>query len=210
MIPQLCFITDPQAPLPILDQAEKAARGGARWVQLRHKTLPDADFARLARTLRERLSALGSELVINDRVEVARHIGAFGLHIGQSDGDPTQIRSRIGPDMVLGLSIENAAQLSQIPAHGVDYLGVGPIRATGSKSDHAPPIGFEGLTHIASATPLPCMAIGGLSAADIPTIAKCGCAGVAVISAISRANDPQRAAQAITDLWKAAAGTSST
>lgn len=201
MIPPLCFITDADAPLPIPEQAERAARGGAQWVQLRHKTLDDAGFAELARTLRTRLDPLGVQLILNDRIEVARALGSFGLHVGQSDGDPAAIRARIGPDPVLGLSVEDPAQLGPLRAEYVTYLGVGPVRATASKADHAKPLGFDGLAEITAASPLPCMAIGGLAVADIPDIRRAGCVSVAVVSAISRATDPKAAAQAFTDEW---------
>ena len=196
MIPRLCFITDAGAPLSILDQAEAAARGGAGWVQLRDKTMADADFVTLARTLMHRLEPLGVPLIINDRVNVAREVQAFGLHIGQSDGDPRDIREKIGPDIILGLSIEEEHQVSAIPKHCVTYLGVGPVRATDSKPDHAPPMGFDGLKRTAAATDLPCMAIGGLTAQDMPAVTAAGCEGIAIVSAISRAKDPEAAAAA--------------
>ena len=201
MIPRLCFITDADAPLPIPDQAEQAARGGAAWVQLRHKTLDDADFADLACAVRRRLDPLGAKLILNDRVEVARAIGAFGVHIGQSDGHPSHIRNRIGPDMVLGLSIETKAQLASIPHDCVTYLGVGPVRATASKSDHATPLGFDGLGQIVCAASLPCMAIGGLRASDVADVRGAGCAGLAVVSAISRAHHPEHAACGFVHEW---------
>lgn len=196
MIPQLCFITDAGAPLPIPEQAVAAARGGAGWVQLREKSMPDAEFAALARVLIDRLDPLGVPLIINDRVDVACEIKTFGLHIGQSDGDPRTVRERIGPDMILGLSIEEENQIAAVPPNTVTYLGVGPIRATGSKADHAPPMGFDGLKRAVAATDLPCMAIGGLTANDMPTVTAAGCEGIAIISAISRAADPERAAAA--------------
>ncbi|MEL6511205.1 MAG: thiamine phosphate synthase [Pseudomonadota bacterium] len=201
MIPPLCFITDADAPLPIPAQAERAARGGATWVQLRHKTLADAAFAELARTLRDQLDPLGAKLILNDRIEVARELGSFGLHVGQSDGDPAKIRARIGPDPVLGLSVEAPQHLATLPADAVTYLGVGPVRATASKADHAAPLGFDGLADIVAASPLPCMAIGGLTAADIPDLHRAGCVSVAVVSAISRATDPEAAAQAFLKNW---------
>lgn len=201
MIPPLCFITDAGALLPIPDQAEQAARGGAIWVQLRHKTLDDACFADLAREVRARLDPLGAKLILNDRVEIARSMGCFGVHVGQSDGDPAGIRMRIGPDAVLGLSIETQAQLAAIPRDCVTYLGVGPVRATASKHDHAPPLGFAGLATIVRAASLPCMAIGGLTEADVAGVRRAGCAGIAVVSAISRAPQPDRAARGFIDQW---------
>ncbi|MBU2866397.1 thiamine phosphate synthase [Pacificibacter marinus] len=201
MIPPLCFITDAAAPLPIVDQAEQAARGGAKWVQLRHKTLNDAEFADLARAIAARLDPLGAKLIVNDRVEIARALGCFGVHVGQSDGDPAAIRARIGPDAVLGLSIETQTQLAAIPRDCVTYLGVGPVRATASKPDHASPLGFDGLASIARAISLPSMAIGGLTSVDVADVRRAGCAGIAVVSAISRAAQPDRAARDFLDQW---------
>ena len=201
MIPRLCFITDAGAPLPIPDQAERAARGGAGWVQLRHKGLDDAAFAGLAHALIDRLAPLGVGLIVNDRVGVARAVGATGLHVGQSDGDPAAIRARIGPDMVLGLSVEAEAQVAAIPQGCVTYLGVGPVRATASKPDHAPPLGFDALARIVAAAGLPCMAIGGLAADDVTSVRRAGCKGIAVVSAISRAADSQAAARLFLDRW---------
>lgn len=200
MIPPFCFVTDADATLRIPEQAEQAARGGAKWVQLRHKTYPDDDFAALARTLIERLTPLNAQLIINDRVKVAQAIGAHGIHIGQSDGDPGTIRTRIGPDMILGLSIESPSQIAAVPG-GVNYLGVGPVRATATKPDHAPPLGWDGLAEITKMTDLPCMAIGGLGPHDVAEIRKAGCVSFAVVSAVSRAAKPEQAARAITNAW---------
>jgi thiamine-phosphate pyrophosphorylase len=200
-VPPLCLVTDAGAPLPVPEQAERAARGGAAWVQLRDKTLDDAGFAALARALIARLAPLGAALIVNDRVEMARAVGAAGLHIGQSDGDPRAARARIGPEAVLGLSIETDAQLGAVPGC-VDYLGVGPVRATGSKPDHATPLGLPGVARIVRAARVPCLAIGGLGAADAPAIRAAGCAGLAVVSAVSRAADPEAAARAILESWR--------
>jgi thiamine-phosphate pyrophosphorylase len=201
MIPALCFITDATAPLSIPEQAEQAARGGARWVQLRHKTLADAAFADLTRELMARLRPLDASLIINDRVDLAGTLGVAGVHIGQSDGDPFAIRKRIGSDAILGLSIEAHDQLAAIPPGCVSYLGVGPVRATPSKPDHAPPLGLDGLARIARATALPCMAIGGLAAPDARAVREAGCTGMAVVSAISRAPSPEIATRNLLHEW---------
>ncbi|OOY21103.1 thiamine-phosphate diphosphorylase [Thioclava sp. DLFJ5-1] len=200
MIPPICFVTDPDAPQPVIAQAIAAAEGGAGWVQLRDKTLPDAEFAELAKTLIAALAPYDVPLIVNDRVAVAIEIGAAGLHIGQSDGDPAAIRCRIGPEMLLGLSIETEAQIGAVPP-GVDYLGVGPIHATGSKPDHAAPIGHAGFAAIVARTDLPCLAIGGITATDAPAVRKARGAGVAVISAISRAPDMARATRTLRSAW---------
>lgn len=203
MIPPLCFITDPGAARPVIEQALAAAQGGAGWVQLRDKTLRDEDFAALTRALISALTPLGVPLIVNDRVDVAVACGAAGLHIGQGDGDPATIRRRIGPGMILGLSVEEEAQIAAVPG-GVDYLGVGPVHATGSKPDHAPPIGHAGFAAIRGATALPCLAIGGITSDDAAPLKAAGGAGLAVISAISRADDMVRAARALCTAWRTA------
>lgn len=201
MIPPLCFITDAGAPASVPDQALAAARGGAGWVQLRDKVLPDAEFAVLARDLLPRLRAEGAQLVVNDRVDVAIAIGAEVLHVGQSDGNPAEIRRRIGPGMILGLSVETEEHVSAVP-DCVDYLGVGPVYATASKPDHATPIGHTGFAAMVARTGLPCLAIGGITARDAAPVRAAGGAGLAVVSAISRAADMEAAARDLLQAWR--------
>lgn len=201
MIPRLCFITDAGAPRPVARQALAAAQGGARWIQLRDKTLPDAEFAALARHLIAALAPHGAQLVVNDRIEVAIAVGAPVLHVGQGDGNPEHIRARIGPHMLLGLSVGNDAELAGV-SDAVDYLGVGPIHATRSKPDHSPPIGLEGFARLAHGTRLPCLAIGGITARDAAGVRAAGGAGLAVVSAISRAQDMVHAAHELLEAWQ--------
>ncbi len=196
------FVTDPGADLPVLDQALAAARGGASLIQLRDKTASVADMTVQAQQMQAALSPLGARLIINDRVDVAIAVEAYGLHIGQGDGDPREIRARIGPYMILGLSVENIDQQSRVPLDCVDYLGVGPVRATATKPDHAPPIGISGLAEITKNTPLPCYAIGGIGPGDANGVREAGAVGLAVVSAISRADDPEAATRALVKEWE--------
>jgi thiamine-phosphate pyrophosphorylase len=196
-------ITDPDAPLPVAEQARAAARGGAAWVQLRDKSASDDDLAALVRQLLPEIAALGARLIVNDRVEVALATGAHGLHIGQGDGDAAAIRHRLPPGMILGLSIETVAQGRLIPP-GVDYIGAGPVRATQTKPDHAAPIGFQGLAQIVAATALPTYAIGGLKPGDAGAVRATGAVGMAVVSAVTRAADPEAATRALLAEWWAA------
>lgn len=200
MIGPVYVVTDPDAPIPVIEQARAAARGGAWAVQLRDKTAPESEMARMAAALLEDLGPLGVRVFVNDRLEVARQTGA-DLHIGQGDGDPRAARDRIGPDAILGLSIETAAQCDAIP-DGVDYIGAGPVRATATKPDAAAPIGLPGLKRIVSACSVPVVAIGGLTAADIPDLRAAGAAGLAVVSAVTRAPDPEAATRALHDAWR--------
>lgn len=201
MIGAVYVVTDAGSPHAPLDQALAAAQGGAWAVQLRDKDAADAEFAALARAMLARLRPLGVKLFVNDRVEIARALGVDGLHIGQKDGDPRAARLRLGPALLLGLSIENEAQLNLIPAGTLDYIGVGPVRATATKPDHAPPIGFEGLARIAASSPRPVVAIGGLGLGDAAALKAAGAAGMAVVSAVTRAADPLAATRALVQDW---------
>ncbi|MBY6201423.1 thiamine phosphate synthase [Maritalea mobilis] len=200
MIGPVYVVTDPNAPLPQRDQAMAAARGGAWAVQIRDKSAPDVEVARLADALLADLAPMGVRVFVNDRVEVARATGA-DLHIGQGDGDPLRARDRIKPDALLGLSIETVAQCARIP-EGVDYIGAGPFRATATKPDAAAPMGAEGLARIVAAASVPTIAIGGLTSGDIATLKQAGAVGMAVVSAVTRAADPEAATLALLNTWR--------
>ncbi|MGI3164665.1 thiamine phosphate synthase [Pseudooceanicola sp. 200-1SW] len=202
MIGPVYVVTDPGAPLSVPEQAMAAARGGAWAVQLRDKGASDAELVPLVASLIDRLRPLGVRLFVNDRVEVARATGA-DLHIGQGDGDPTRARARIAPEALLGLSIETLAQVGRLP-EGVDYIGAGPFRATPTKPDAAVPIGAGGLARIVAAAPVPTLAIGGLGLGDIATLKQAGASGMAVVSAVARAPDPEAATRALVDAWRRA------
>ena len=198
----LYVVTDPEAALPVPDQVRAAAKGGARIIQIRDKTAPDARIAALVHALLPEMAALGVCLIVNDRVEVALAVGAHGLHIGQGDGDPVAIRRRLPPGMILGLSIETEAQARHVPPC-VDYAGVGPVRATPTKPDHAAPIGFAGLARITALLPMPSYAIGGIRPGDAAALRGAGAVGMAVVSAVTRAADPVAAARALIEEWNA-------
>lgn len=202
MIGPVYVVTDPTAPVPVAQQAMAAARGGAWAVQIRDKTATDADLAPVIEALIETLSPMGVRVFVNDRVELARATGA-DLHIGQGDGDPLRARERIAAEALLGLSIESAAQCARIP-EGVNYIGAGPFRATATKPDAAAPIGPDGLARIVAAARVPTIAIGGLSAGDIATLKQAGASGMAVVSAVTRAADPEAATRALLDTWRQA------
>lgn len=198
----LYVVTDPEAALPVPDQVRAASKGGARIIQIRDKTAPDARIAALVHALLPEMAALGVCLIVNDRVEVALAVGAHGLHIGQGDGDPVAIRRRLPPGMILGLSIETEAQARHVPPC-VDYAGVGPVRATPTKPDHAAPIGFAGLARITALLPMPSYAIGGIRPGDAAALRGAGAVGMAVVSAVTRAADPVAAARALIEEWSA-------
>lgn len=182
-----------------------ALKGGATLIQLRDKYTSDEEMIIKAK----RFVALAEEfdvpLIINDRLEVALASGAAGLHIGQSDGDPSAVRERLGGDKILGLSIENESQLEDMKklAPGViDYIGIGPVRDTETKPDAAPATGFDGLARIIERSSVPNVAIGGIGASDIPALKKAGCDGLAVVTAISAAENPEEATRDLLNNWK--------
>lgn len=203
MIGAVCVITDPGAPLPVIEQARAGARGGAWAVQLRDKTASDALLHALAVALLPEMEALGVRLIVNDRIEVALSAGAHGLHIGQGDGDPAQARARLGPGRILGLSVETPAQALRTPGC-IDYVGAGPVRATATKPDHAAPVGMAGLARIVAGVNVPAIAIGGLGPGDAAALRAAGAVGLAVVTAVTRAADPEAATRALAQEWSAA------
>ena len=195
----LYLVTDPQIGRgrDLIGAVQAAVRGGASMVQLRDKTANDEVFVETGRALKQALAGSSVPLIVNDRLDLVEAIGADGLHIGQSDADAASARGRLGPKPLLGLSIETLAQTEGLDAALIDYVGAGPVFGTPSKADHAAPIGFAGLAAIVAACPVPVVAIGGLAAGHAPEVRRAGAAGLAVISAILAADDPQVAAQHI-------------
>jgi thiamine-phosphate pyrophosphorylase len=200
------LITDPLlcAGRGVIETALAAVRGGVRMVQLRDKAASDAALMSQGRALKRALAGSGALLIVNDRIEVARAIGADGVHLGQADAAATSARGALGPDAVIGLSIQTTEQAAALDLILVDYVGVGPVFATATKPDHAPPLGFEGLARVCAASALPAVAIGGLSAAHARDVFAAGARGLAIVSGICAAEQPEAAARALTEAARAA------
>ncbi|TCL84343.1 MULTISPECIES: thiamine phosphate synthase [unclassified Rathayibacter] len=185
-----------------------AVAGGVRVVQVRDHEATAAELVALtcavAAVLDERTT-----LLVDDRVDVvlaARLAGARvdGVHVGQSDLPVLAARRILGAGAVIGLTANTPAHLAAahaLPAGTVDYLGVGVIRATATKPDHPVPLGIDGFAALAASTPLPCVAIGGVTAGDAATLRRAGAAGLAIVSAICAADDPESAARAFRAEW---------
>lgn len=191
--------------------AVAAAAGGAGTLQVRDKNAAGRALYELVQRVAEALTRAGADvdLLVNDRVDVAvaarlAGLAVTGAHIGQSDLPPAAARAVLGPHAVLGLSAGTSGQVaavSDLPAGTVDYLGVRPVHATVTKPDADRPIGQQGAAVLAAATSLPCVGIGGLTAADAAWMRTSGLAGLAVVSAVSLAPDPQAATRAIATAW---------
>ncbi len=180
--------------------AEEAAKGGVTMVQLREKDINTRAFIALAHQLKAVLSPLNIPLIINDRVDVALASDADGVHIGQSDMDYETARRLVGPDKIIGLSVENMQQLEEANALDVDYIGISPVFSTATKTDTAQPFGLEGLKKAVALSKHLAVAIGGINMSNTPDIIKAGADGIAVVSAICSANNPQKAAQELKEV----------
>lgn len=178
----------------------EAVRGGVTLVQLRDHQAGTRRLCELARSVQPVLAGTRVRLVIDDRVDVALAVGADGVHLGQGDLPPQDARRLLGPHAVIGHSVsrpEQAAAAARLVDAAVDYLGVGPLRATPTKPDAAAPLGITGVTRVLAATDLPCVVIGGVHSADVAGLRRTGAAGVAVVSAICAADNPRAAAAAL-------------
>lgn len=179
------------------DVVAAAVKGGATLVQLREKTANTRDFVELAKRLHALLAPLGVPLLINDRIDVALAAGVDGVHIGQSDMPYADARRLLGKEAIIGLTIDTEEQLLAAAPLDVAYLGVGPVHATSTKLDHAPPWGMEGIARARTLTKHPFVAIGAVNVANTADIMAAGADGVAVVSALCSAPDPEAAAQAL-------------
>ena len=195
----LYLITDPHlcARFGVEQTVDAAVKGGATMVQLRDKHASTEERVALASRLKPICTSHGAVLVINDDVEAA-HIGDVdGVHIGQGDMDVALARQTIGPDKIVGLSVETVTAARQVSDGLVDYVGISPVYATPTKQDHKPPIGFDGLAEICAASPVYSVAVGGLKLADCHDVLATGVHGMAVVSAICGQDDPYAASLAL-------------
>jgi thiamine-phosphate pyrophosphorylase len=195
----LYLVLDPDlcGPMGMVETTRAAVAGGVTMVQLRDKHASTAEMIGTGRALQAVLAGTGVPLVVNDDVEAAVTLGADGLHVGQDDCDARSARARIGPDMILGVSIETEALAAALDPAIVDYAGVGPVFATPTKPDHKQPVGLGGLARLVAASPVPTVAISGLKAEHAASVLAAGADGLAVVSAICGKPDPRRAAMAI-------------
>ncbi len=168
----------------ILATARIAAQAGARVIQLRAPQWKKRQWLETALALKEILSPCNVPLIINDQIDVALAANADGVHVGQADLPPSVVRKLIGPDKFIGLSIANAEQLANSDLTGVDYVGIGPIYPTTTKTDAAAVLGISGFTELRRSIAQPVVAIGGIQPGRCTPIIAAGAQGVAVVSAI--------------------------
>ena len=187
-----------------LEIVSAAVHGGATVVQLREKDCSTRDFIEQALTIKAFLKDRGVPLMINDRLDVAQAVKADGVHLGQTDMPLKVAKKILGDSMIIGISAESQQDAVEAEKGGADYLGVSPIYATPTKTDTALPLGLEGLREIRKAVRLPLVGIGGLNRDNAAEVIRNGADGVAVVSAIVAADDPQTAADALKQIIKKA------
>ena len=178
----------------LLQQVEDAIKGGATFIQLREKELVSEAFLEEAKVIRQLCRKYNVPFVINDNVDIAEAVGADGVHVGQSDMEAGDVRKRLGPDKIIGVSARTVEQALLAQERGADYLGVGAVFHTGSKAD-AREIDHDTLKEICEAVDIPVIAIGGITRDNVIELKGTGICGVAVISAIFAQQDVEAAAR---------------
>lgn len=195
--PTLYLVTDPGLcrGRALVEVVAQAVRGGVTLVQLRDKQAAGRALLEQVRELKDALAPLGVPLIVNDRVDVAVAAEAAGCHVGQADLPPREARTLLGPTPLLGLSLDQIEQARVADPGGLDYLAFGPFATTGTKADAGAPIGPAGIAAVRELCPLPLVAIGGIEAPNVGAAIEAGADGVAVVSAIMAAEDPEAAAR---------------
>lgn len=188
----------PDRPLGAVLKA--AVEGGVRIFQYRNKAGAMREAYLEAVTLRKAASDLGVMFIVNDRCDLALAVDADGVHLGQDDLSYGEARKILGPDKIIGLSTHNAEQVRQADRMKPDYIGFGPISKPGSKQDHDPVVGVEGLTQIRALTSLPIFAIGGIRAKQVSAVVQAGANGIAAISAVLAAPDVKKTVEQLISL----------
>ncbi|MCH9753355.1 MAG: thiamine phosphate synthase [Alphaproteobacteria bacterium] len=173
----------------LLDMIEQSVLSGVSIVQLREKDLNIKDFTDLAIKTKKITDKFNVPLIINDNVEVAKNIDAAGIHVGQKDSNPTELRKILGPDKIIGLSIENIQQAEKAQTLPIDYIAASPVFCSNTKMDTAEPIGKDELKEICVISQLPVVAIGGINFENINDILDAKASGVAISSLILKAGD---------------------
>ncbi|WP_043594863.1 thiamine phosphate synthase [Frigoribacterium sp. MEB024] len=206
------FVTDPTLTRRhgLLPTVDAAVRAGVSVVQLRDKHATARELLSTAIAVADVVRGR-CLLLLDDRADIvlaARQadVTVDGVHLGQDDLPVRAARRMLGPDAVIGLTAntrEHLTELATLPESIVNYLGVGVIRPTSTKADHPEPLGIDGFGALAARTELPCIAIGGVGRDDVDDVARVGGAGVAVVSTICTADDPEQTARDLVACWAA-------
>ena len=186
----------------IEESVEAALKGGTTVIQLREKDCSSKEFYELGLRVKKITTAYNVPLIINDRVDIALAVHADGVHVGQGDLPCKVVREIVGPDMLIGVSAATLSEAIQAEKDGADYLGVGAMYATSTKTDTRP-VSMEELLKIRAAVNIPIVVIGGINRNTLGNFKGTGVDGLAVVSAIVAQPDPEAAARELLRLWTA-------
>ena len=180
--------------------AEKACKGGVRWVQLRVKNKPADEWQAIALETKKVCAQYGATFIVNDNVEIAKAVDADGVHLGKEDMQPDEARKILGNNFIIGGTANTMDDIRRLNEMNVDYIGLGPFRFTSTKANLSPVLGINGYAEIIlqcaiENTQIPVIAIGGIQLTDIEGLLQTGVNGIAVSSAIAGAEDIEVAAR---------------
>ena len=188
-----------------LDSIRLALDGGCRWVQLRMKDASIHDFLRIGKEVRRLCDSYQATFILDDHVELVREIGADGVHLGKKDMPVAEARKTLGNDCIIGGTANTFDDVKRHYEASANYIGCGPFRFTTTKQGLAPVLGLEGYRSIiaqmsAEGIDLPLVAIGGITAEDIPVLMQTGVSGIALSGAVLRAADPVAEMKRLTEI----------
>jgi len=197
--PELHVLTDPALVRgrPLEELVEGVLAGGADVIQLRDKQASPEEIRAQAIVLLPIVRAAGARLLVNDHWEIARDVGADGVHLGATDAPVAVVRGVCPRPFRIGASARTIDAARRAAADGADYLGTGPVHGTASKADAPGAIGLARLSDVAAAVAVPVIGIGGITDGNAADVVRAGAAGVAVLSAVMAADDPAAAARAL-------------
>ena len=188
-----------------LDAIRLALEGGCRWVQLRMKDASIHDFLSIGKEVRRLCDSYQATFILDDHVELVRELGADGVHLGKKDMPVAEARKILGNDCIIGGTANTFDDVKMHYEASANYIGCGPFRFTTTKQGLAPVLGLEGYRSIiaqmsAEGINLPMVAIGGITAEDIPAIMQTGVSGIALSGAVLRAADPVAEMKRLTEI----------
>jgi thiamine-phosphate pyrophosphorylase len=178
---------------------ERALEGGVRAVQLREKDLSGKELFLLADKLRAVTARHGARLLVNDRADVARAVGADGVHLGVLSIPAREARRLLGENAIIGCSAHNGKEIGEAEEGGADFVTFGPVYATASKASFGPPVGVAALAEACGKARIPVFALGGIGTGNVVETARAGSFGIALVSAIIAAPDPRTAARELAE-----------
>lgn len=198
---RLYLVTDEHQDNETLTKVVKGAiAGGITAIQVREKSSNIRRFIERALIVKQLLVDTNIPLIINDRVDVALAVDADGVHLGQSDLPVHLARKLLGPDKIIGLTVENQQQLLEAQQLDIDNLGISTVFPTNTKTDTKYVWGLCGLKDAVALSQIPLVAIGGINETNITEVAQTGVAGIAVVSCITQANNPKMATEKLAKL----------